>query len=237
MNEAKHRFFCADPGSGILSEEESKHALRVLRLKTGDKIQVIDGNGTLVNAVITAEHKNGLGFETENHYTSPARAYNIHIAIAPTKNIDRFEFFLEKATEIGISRVTPIITKNSERRDLRTDKLAKNLISAIKQSGHLFLPVIDEPLPFASFLKSLTESGATRFIAHCQDDASKNQLAKLIPPHKKVVILIGPEGDFTSEEVTLAKQTEFIPVSLGESRLRTETAGIVACHTVHLISA
>jgi 16S rRNA (uracil1498-N3)-methyltransferase len=237
MNEAKHRFFCTDPGSGILSEEESKHALRVLRLKTGDKIQVIDGKGTMLNARISTEHKNGLGFEIEDRYTAPERNYTIHIAIAPTKNIDRFEFFLEKATEIGITRVTPIITKNSERRDVRIDKLEKNLVAAIKQSGHLFLPVIDAPVSFTAFLKSLAEDDTARFIAHCQDDASKNQLAKHIPTDKKVVILIGPEGDFTPEEVTLAKETKFIPVSLGESRLRTETAGIVACHTVHLISA
>lgn len=235
MNEAKHRFFCADLKAGFLDEEESKHAVRVLRLKTGDKIQVMNGAGSLCTAVITGDHKSKLSFEVERCNDQSQPAYHIHLAVAPTKNLDRFTFLIEKATEIGVSRITPIITQNSERRDVKADKLRKNLIAAIKQSGNLFLPLIDEPTTFQSFIKSDVHSDSRRFIAHCQQDTQKNELKLFVPPDKKVVILIGPEGDFTPEEVILAKQNNYQAVSLGESRLRTETAAIVACHTIHVI--
>jgi len=235
MNEAKHRFFCEDIHSGFLSEEESMHALRVLRLKIGDVIQLIDGKGLLCVATITDENKKGLCFLVTKKEQKTQAGFDIHIAIAPTKNIDRFAFFLEKVTEIGVSRITPILSKNSERRDLKVDKLRKNLIAAMKQSGNLFLPVIDEAIDLKKFLESQTQSTSKKFIAHCYEDSDKLELKNQLPTNKKVVILIGPEGDFTMEEVTLAKQTDFCPVSLGESRLRTETAGIIACHTVHII--
>ena len=235
MNEAKHRFFCEDINSGFLSEEETTHALRVLRLKIGDTIQLIDGKGQLCLATIADENKKGLCFLVTKKETKTQAGFDIHIAIAPTKNIDRFAFFLEKVTEIGVSRITPILSKNSERKDVKVDKLRKNLIAAIKQSGNLFLPIIDEPIELKKFLENQAHIKSKKFIAHCFDDIDKSELKNHIPTDKKLVILIGPEGDFTKEEVTLAKQSDFCAVSLGESRLRTETAGIIACHTVHII--
>jgi len=235
MNEAKHRFFCENIDSGYLSEEESIHALRVLRLKSGDAIQVMDGKGRLCFATIVDDNKKGLSFSITQNDTILQTDFDIHIAIAPTKNIDRFAFFLEKVTEIGVSRITPILSKNSERRDLKIDKLRKNLIAAMKQSGNLFLPIIEEPIEITKFLSGITTNKSKKLIAHCNDDEVKSPLKNQIPSDKKVIILIGPEGDFTLEEVNLAKQMDFYPVSLGKTRLRTETAGIIACHTVHLI--
>lgn len=235
MNEAKHRFFCEDLDSGFLSEEESIHALRVLRLKSGDSIQVMDGKGNLCLATITDDNKKSLGFSVTKKEKTEQTSFDIHIAIAPTKNIDRFAFFLEKVTEIGVSRITPILTKNSERKDLKVDKLRKNLIAAMKQSGNLFLPIIDEPIELSKFINGLANNKSKKTIAHCYEDVAKSPLKNQIPADKKVIILIGPEGDFTLEEVNLAKQMDFCAVSLGETRLRTETAGIIACHTVHII--
>jgi len=235
MNEAKHRFFCENIDSGFLNEEESIHALRVLRLKSGDAIQVMDGKGLLCFATIVDDNKKGLSFSITQNDAILKTDFDIHIAIAPTKNSDRFAFFLEKVTEIGVSRITPILSKNSERRDLKIEKLRKNLIAAMKQSGNLFLPIIDEPIELNKFLTSQSTTHSKKLIAHCYNDDVKSPLKNHIPIDKKVVILIGPEGDFTLEEVNLAKQMNFYPVSLGETRLRTETAGIIACHTVHLI--
>lgn len=235
MYSAKHRFFCNSFEVGCLSEEESNHAVRVLRLTEGDEITLIDGQGGLALAKITLANKKKLEFNVCEQNKVTNRTGYIHIAIAPTKNLDRFTFFVEKAIEIGVDRISPVLSKNSERKVLNTEKLIKGAISAIKQSGHLFLPIIDEITHFEQFVKS-DQAKNQRFIAHCDSDTEKKLFKSAINPEKNVVILIGPEGDFTPEEIILAKQNHFIPVSLGESRLRTETAGIVACHTVNIIS-
>lgn len=234
MGSVKHRFFCPDITSGRLDEEESAHATRVLRLSSGDHIELLDGRGGKYLAVIRSAEKRTVAFEIISQTQDHLPAVKIAIAIAPTKNIDRFEFFMEKCTEVGISDIFPIITRNSERKELKTDKLRKNLQASIKQSGNTFLPELHEPVALSQFFKSDMLSDYQRFIAHCEDEASKIHLFNAIDPAKNVVILIGPEGDFTADEIDHAKQYGFIAVSLGESRLRTETAGIAACITCHL---
>ena len=235
MNTVKHSFFCPNINDCFLSEEESNHAVRVLRLKTGDKITVIDGKGMRILAEITTANKKRLEFKICETTKIDQVRKGIHIAIAPTKNMDRFTFFVEKTIEIGIDRITPILTKNSERKNLNIEKVRKGAIGALKQSGNLYLPLIDDLTEIGTFIDSV-ENEEQKFIGHLEEDGEKKALKNEINVDKKVIILIGPEGDFTPEEIKLAKQNNFTPVSLGESTLRTETAGIVACHTVHIIS-
>jgi 16S rRNA (uracil1498-N3)-methyltransferase len=234
-NKAKHSFFCEEIDGLKLSEEESHHAIRVLRLKENDLISLIDGKGRKSLGLITLAHKKHLEFSLVENFTEPAPNFHIHMGIAPTKNLDRFNFFIEKTVELGISRITPFITSNSERKSLPIDKLKKQILSAVKQSGNLYLPQLDELTLFKEFIisENLPEK---RFIAHCEEDKEVPELSHLIPPNKKVLILIGPEGDFTREEINLALENNFSAVRLGLTRLRTETAGIIACHTVHVIS-
>jgi len=235
MYTAKHTFFCQSIDKGILSSDESNHAVRVLRLTEGNKISLIDGKGRIAIGEIRAANKKELLFKIIESQQLSLKANQIHIAIAPTKNMDRFSFFIEKVIEIGVNQITPVLTFNSERKVLNIDKVRKNAISALKQSGNLFLPEIDELTSFKDFICNQSNHNQ-RFIAHCDEDVQKIELKKALDTQKNVVILVGPEGDFTTEEINLAKQNKFTPVSLGESRLRTETAGIVACHTVNLIA-
>jgi 16S rRNA (uracil1498-N3)-methyltransferase len=229
-------FFVADlsTGSFILNKEESKHCIKVLRLKKGDQILVINGKGSRYQAVIQNPDSNACNvtiLNEERHQI--ARSYHLTIAIAPTKNMDRFEWFLEKSTEIGIDRIVPIICQHSERKDLKTDRLGKILISAIKQSGQLFLPELTQPIVYKDYIRQ--SFNGDKFIAHC--DAGERRVFKnSLIAGKNVLVLIGPEGDFDSTEIKLALEQGFVPVTFGESRLRTETAGIVACHTFYLIN-
>lgn len=234
MSTLKHTFFCPSISLGFLSEDESNHAVRVLRLQNGNEITLIDGKGRRTIAKITNADRKKLEFSILADFQAPLPKTNIHIAIAPTKNLDRFAFFLEKVVEIGVQEITPILTKNSERKVLSHDKIEKYALTALKQSGNLFLPVLNELVSFKSFME-MNHSTSQCLIAHCDEDNQKVELKNVVLPEKNVLILIGPEGDFTKEEVNLAKQKNFTPVSLGESRLRTETAGIVACHTVIII--
>lgn len=235
MTRAKHNFFCPNSEGKTLSEEESNHAVRVLRLSENDHITILDGKGRTILAKITQAHKKALKFEPiETKYQTKHASYT-HIALAPTKNLDRYFFFIEKAIEIGVDRITPILCKNSERKVISHEKILKAAIVAMKQSGQGFLPLIDEMMSIEAFIR-LDHNDNQCFIAHCETDQSKKELKNVILPQKKVVILIGPEGDFNTDEINLAKENKFEAVSLGESRLRTETAGIVACHTVRLIS-
>lgn len=236
MIKTKHTFFCEDIASKQLSEDESHHATKVLRLKTDDVITVIDGKGTTATVSITETNKKAVFFDTIEQHKSEEVLPLIHIAIAPTKKIDRFEFFLEKVTELGVYEITPILTSNSERKILKIDRLKKLVLSATKQSGNTYLPVLNELTPLKSLFSKL-DTNDSKFIAHCESDDSKNELKNLISEKKNICILIGPEGDFTKEEIILAKENGFMPVSLGETRLRTETAGIIACHTVKLASS
>ncbi len=229
----------------VLDEIESRHCVQVLRRKVGDTLQIVDGEGGMYKAVITNAHPKKCAFSIEETLTFSSQPFQIHIAIAPTKNINRFEWFLEKTTEIGITQITPLLTQRSERKKLRTDRLQKILITAMKQSVKAHLPQLNELIPFKKFIvqkaeNSKLDTGSTapnelfRGIAHLADN--NLPLSKVYTKGENALILIGPEGDFTSEEINFALQHGFEGVSLGESRLRTETAGIVACHTLHLVN-
>lgn len=215
-----------------LDREESGHIVRVLRLGAGDAVHLTDGHGLLCRCRIIEANPKGCTLEVLEKTEEQARSnHRLHLAVAPTKNISRYEWFLEKATEIGVDEVTPLICTNSERRVVKTDRLKKVMVAAMKQSLKRFLPNLHEPLPFERFIeRSLPDD---RFIAYISEHY-RDLLKDLAAVGKDTLILIGPEGDFTEEEVETALKHGFRPVSLGSSRLRTETAALVACHTVEL---
>lgn len=214
-------------------KEESKHIIKVLRKKTGDSIHITDGNGNLFHSKITVESEKKCEVQIQTIDQFEPKKYKLHIAIAPTKMNDRFEWFLEKATEIGVDEISPIICDHSERKVYKTDRAEKILQAAMKQSNQFFLPKINTPISFSEFIKSATDG--EKFIAHCEEN-QKYSFKSRCQPNQNILILIGPEGDFSSKEINLALKNNFIPVSLGNTRLRTETAGVVASHTVALIN-
>lgn len=217
-----------------LDETESKHCIRVLRLTKGDEIILVDGRGGWVTATIEDPNPKRCAVKVVNEMLNfGQRNFSIHIAIAPTKNIDRTEWFLEKATEIGIGRVTPLLCHHSERKDIKADRLEKVMISAMKQSLKAYLPQLDEMTKFTDFVQQPFDG--QKFIAHCEEQ-HRELLKNVAKPGENCLILIGPEGDFSPEEIDMAIKAGFQPVSLGESRLRTETAGVVACHTINLLN-
>jgi len=218
----------------MLSEEESKHCIRVLRLEAGAEVQLIDGRGGLYTASILDAHPK----RTVLQINSAVQAFNkrnhyLHIAVAPTKNIERMEWFLEKATEIGIDEITPIICQRSERRELKTDRLNKIITSAIKQSIKAYHPVLNEPVSFNQLLAKPFDG--QKFIAHCAD-GPKATLSSVIAKHGSYLILIGPEGDFTPAEIDEAVQNGCKAITLGGSRLRTETAALEACFEINFLN-
>jgi 16S rRNA (uracil1498-N3)-methyltransferase len=215
----------------VLSEEESWHCTKVLRLKEGDEITLTDGRGNIHSGRLTRIHHKGCLVEITGTRNVAPGSWHTHIAMAPTKNIDRFEWFLEKATEIGIGEITPLFCEHSERETVKLHRLEKVLVSAMKQSLKAWLPKLNEPVKFREFISK--ERNGQKFIGYCET-GNESALAKLYIPGNDAVILIGPEGDFSKTEVEQACASGFVPVSLGTSRLRTETAGIVACHTVEL---
>jgi len=219
-------------GRKYLNDEESRHALKALRLKTGDALHVIDGMGGLYACRIVNDKKN-CEFEILEQSHQKPRPFSVHIAIAPTKNQDRMEWFVEKAVETGIEKITFILTKNSERTRLRMERIRKKAIEAMKQSQNLWLPELKEENRFGNFLMEARES--QRFIAYV-DETHRHSLKDLARTGGDYLALIGPEGDFTAEEIKAALENHFIPVSLGPSRLRTETAGLAACFTLNLIN-
>lgn len=214
----------------FLTPEESRHAVKVLRYLPGDRINITDGLGSFYQANIVDANQKKCSFSiTEETKVSPYPIYR-HIAIAPTKNIDRFEWFAEKATELGIDRITPILCHNSERRIIKIDRIRKKAISAMKQSIKAFNPVIDELQSFKECLKIEAEF---KFIAHV-DSANALLLKDQIQKSGRHLVLIGPEGDFSDKEIELAMNEDFSKISLGQSRLRTETAGIASAHLLNL---
>ncbi len=217
-----------------LSEEESKHCVRVLRLTEGNTLFLVDGKGLFCEAVITTAHPKACELKIEDRITNYGkRNFSLTLAVSPTKNIDRYEWFLEKATEIGIDTIIPVISRYSERKEIKPERLEKVMISAIKQSIKAYLPQLQPLQSFKNVVK--TPFAGQRFIAHCNEGV-KVLLRDVVVKGEDVLILVGPEGDFSVEEVEMAIQEGFIPVSLGEARLRTETAALVACHTVNLIN-
>lgn len=231
-------FFSKNIKNGIaqLDEIEARHAVQVLRRKVGDAMQLTDGEGNLYDGtIIEIGKKNCLVGINSTVEAYNERPFKLHIAIAPTKNIDRFEWFLEKATEIGIDEITPLICKRSEREVIKWDRLNGVLLSAMKQSLKAYLPKLNEAIDFQKFMKQDFVS-SQNFIGHCIEDAEKQLLSAMYKKGSHSVILIGPEGDFTEGEVSMALSKNFAAVSLGNSRLRTETAGVVACHTINLLN-
>jgi 16S rRNA (uracil1498-N3)-methyltransferase len=229
-----HLFYVSDISDTeiILDETESKHAVRVLRLQNGNQVEIIDGAGGFYKAQITdANPKKCRLIIVESQKEFGKKDFHLHIAIAPTKNIDRFEWFLEKATEIGIDEITPLLTSHSERKVVNPERLEKILISAMKQSLKAYLPVLNNLTTFKELV--INNKTENKYIAYC-DEIQKTHLKDLVAKENNTLILIGPEGDFSHEEVKLAVENGFKVVSLGESRLRTETSGIVACHIVNL---
>ena len=216
----------------FLNEAESKHAIKVLRLSNGNTIQLVDGKGGFYKAEISdANPKKCRLTITETQTDLGKKDFRLHIAIAPTKNIDRFEWFLEKATEIGIDEITILLTEHSERETVKTERLKKILISAMKQSVKFYLPVLNETTRFYDLISNTTCKH--KFIAHC-NEGKKNHLKNTVKKGEDVLVLIGPEGDFSTGEIKFAKEHGFQEISLGNSRLRTETAGVVACNIVNL---
>jgi len=213
------------------SKDESRHIVKVLRKSTGDLLMITNGKGWIFEAeVIIPNHNKCVVSILKSTFETP-RPYTIHLAVAPTKMNDRYEWFIEKATEIGVDIITPIICQNSERKIIKTERFEKILQSAMKQSLHCYLPSLAPAIRFSEFIK-MPQEGAT-FIAHCED-GEKLKFKDQIEAKKSITILIGPEGDFSPNEIELALKHQYIPVSLGASRLRTETAGIVAGHTIQL---
>lgn len=214
-------------------KEESRHIVKVLRKKEGDTIQITNGKGYLFTSEITfASEKKCEVAVTESRFYEPM-PYYLHLAVAPTKMNDRYEWFLEKATEIGIHEITPIICEHSERTVFKAERFEKILQSAMKQSLQYYMPKLNEPVPYTTFVN--TQREGQLYIAHCEE-TDKKLLKNAIKPQERITILIGPEGDFSTKEIQLALQKGYVPVSLGNTRLRTETAAVVAAHSVAFVN-
>lgn len=217
-----------------LEESESKHCIRVLRKTKGDKLILVDGNGGYYETMITDPDPKHCSIEVVKEIQQfEKRDYTLHLAVAPTKNIDRIEWLIEKATEIGVDKITPLLCEHSERKQVNNDRLQKIMVSAMKQSLKAYLPTLNNLTNFDAFIKKAQASG--KFIAHCTD-SEKSHLINAAPGHKSVVVMIGPEGDFSNAEIEKALTSGFKGVSLGNSRLRTETAGMVACDIISLVN-
>ncbi len=217
----------------IFPKDESRHIVKVLRKQEGDNLNITNGKGFLFSAEIIEANHNKCKAKITAVEQERDKKYHIHLAVAPTKMNDRFETFLEKATEIGLDKITPIICDHSERKVVKINRFERVLQSAMKQSLHYSMPEISEAISFQEFIQQ--EQNEQKFIAHCEEN-DKKSLQKELEPGKSYTILIGPEGDFSSEEIESAIKTGFIPVTLGNTRLRTETAAIVAAHTAALIN-
>lgn len=217
----------------VFSKEESRHIIKALRKKEDDFLHITNGKELYFKAKISiADHKKCIADIIEVCHKPKEWSYYIHIAIAPTKNIDRFEWFLEKATEIGVDEITPILCQNSERKIVKQERLEKIVQSAMKQSLKYKLPILNPLIKVSEFLKQ--DLTGDKFIAHCEK-SEKQSLKQVIKQNSTITLLIGPEGDFSLEEIKTAVNQNFQAVSLGKSRLRTETAGIVAAQSISFI--
>lgn len=212
----------------VFDKEESKHIVKVLRKLEGSILHITNGKGFLfICEVILASEKKCVVRINESQFTEP-RSFRIHMVVAPTKMNDRYEWFLEKAAEIGVDEITPIICDHSERKIIKTERFDKILISAMKQSNQMYLPILNEPIKLSDFLSK--EISGQKFIAHCEE-TEKVELKDRIETQQNYTLLIGPEGDFSTNEINKALANSYLPVALGNTRLRTETAALVGCHT------
>lgn len=220
-------------GMAWFSREETGHCLRVLRMRRGDSMAFTDGRGHLYQGVITADDPSGMTVSVTSEIgRAGKRDYRLHVAISPVKNDDRLEWFIEKAVETGIDEITPVICQRTEKRRIRRERLEGIILSAMKQSLRTFLPSLNEPVPLSEFLRK--EYNTRKLIASCDESLDRMSITSAFSRGQDVLILIGPEGDFTDEETRLAVEHGFIPVHFGPGRLRTETAGIAACCSVYL---
>lgn len=220
--------------SFIFDKTESRHIIKVLRKQEGDQLHITNGAGVLLIAKIAvANDKKCQVNIIESSLTKKPWNYRLHIAVAPTKLNDRMEWFIEKATEIGIDEITPILCKHSERKVIKLDRYDKIALSAMKQSLKLHLPKINPAISFSDFIKN--KPSGDLFIAHCEEQEKKSFKNEIIP-NRDITIMIGPEGDFNPKEIEVALANNFTAVTLGKSRLRTETAALVACHSVAFVN-
>ncbi len=227
-------FYLKDVKNGCnhLNDVESRHCAQVLRHQVGDEIELLDGKGGAFHARLTRVHKKKCELEVISESISPPKQFFIHLAIAPTKSIDRIEWMVEKLCEIGVDKITFIETEHSERRMLKIDRLEKKAISALKQSKNRFKTQLNELQSFENLISEVKIKN--RWIAHV--DPAHSYLGELANPKTDTLIIIGPEGDFSKAEVEVAKEKGFIPISLGHSTLRTETAGLLACHLINVVN-
>lgn len=231
-----HIFFTPDILETLeLPPEESLHCAKVLRMTEGDVVLLADGRGTFYRAELLLVHQKRCKVKIlQTTADETRRDYQVHIAMAPTKNTDRIEWFAEKATEIGIDGIHFLKCRYSERKEIKIERIQKIVVSAMKQSQKAYLPTVSEMIDFAAFVRQPFDG--QKFIAHCYADQPRNEFSANYTKRDNVLVLIGPEGDFSEAEVALAIENGYTAVSLGKSRLRTETAALVACHTPHLIN-
>jgi 16S rRNA (uracil1498-N3)-methyltransferase len=212
----------------VLDEDTSRHVVQVLRMKEGEKLNLTDGKGNLITAEVIDAHKKHCSAKIIESQLTTQASRKTTIAISLVKNTSRFEWFLEKATEIGVSEIIPLICERTEKQKFRYDRMNGICISAMLQSQQVWLPELHEPVKYIEYIRSIkSDTNLTKFIAHCEEQEEKKSLSIFLPFNHST-ILIGPEGDFTKQEIEFAWQNNFVSVSLGETRLRTETAGVVA---------
>ncbi len=218
-----------------LSEEESKHCVKVLRMKAGENVVLIDGKGKHYTAKIIDNHPKRCSVKIIDFIEKKSRKnFKLILALAPTKNINRFEIFLEKVTEIGVDEIIPFVSRYSERKNIKPERLEKVIISATKQSKAFFKPEFHNLINFDELINS--DFTGEKYIAHCYDSDTKKHIKEVYKKNNDVLILIGPEGDFSEDEVQIAVSKGFTEVSLSDARLRTETAGIVACEIIDFMN-
>lgn len=232
-------FWTEDIAGGIcrLGEEESTHCVRVLRHRAGDRINIIDGHGTMYECTLEADSPKGAEARIEQaHQNWGGHPYDLTMAVCPTKNIDRYEWFAEKATEFGVDRIVPVIGEHSERKILKPERMNRILLSAAKQSLKASIPELSDTISVREFIESTAEKDALKMIAYCfEDGQERHSIREVLEKNdaKEVIVLIGPEGDFSREEADAAVAAGYVPVHIGESRLRTETAALASVSMVY----
>lgn len=232
-----HIFFCNQPGEQFftLDQAESNHLAKVLRLREGETVNVINGDGKLYTcSIVVADSRRSSLEITASDDNFEKRNYHLHIAIAPTKSMERFEMFVEKTVELGIDEITPLLTSRSERKSIKKERVERIVISAMKQSLKAKMTKVNDLTTFESFIRDINTE--KKYIAHCIQGIETRGLKEIYHPGQKATVLIGPEGDFSEAEVEKALASGFESVNLGKSRLRTETAGITACSHIYLIN-
>lgn len=232
-----HLFYCPEINlHQHLDEQESLHAVKVLRLKQGTPVLLVDGAGGFYEALITDAHHKKCGFTIVNVQREYRKTnFTIHIAIAPAKSNERNEWFIEKTTELGIDAITFVTSEHSERKNINVERLTKVAVSAMKQSQKAYLPRINEPIPFKKFMTEGSKTSDCKFVAHLAQ-GKRESLFHAAPQNASYTVLIGPEGDFSDKEIQLALDNNFKAITLGRSRLRTETAGMAACHILNILN-